>query len=135
MTQYVATLHKWGTMKNGPIAQRLPSYVPGRDFLSANRASSLKIPFSKKEAMIKLSCLENLLEDEWIDDMSKFKKQQDLVNQLLVLGAYSLPGLCLSSPKLDLHLKDVLHKEIKRCFSDLRKGTQNKNRESKNNNK
>ena len=109
-------------MKNGPIAQRLPSYVPGREFLSANRASSLKVPFSKREAMVKLSCLENLLDDEWIDDMSKFKKQHGLVNQLLVLGAYSLPGLCLSSPKLDLHLKDVLHKEMKNCFADLRKG-------------
>ena len=118
-------MHKWSTMKNGPLAQRLPSYVPGRDFLSSNRANSLNVPFSKKEALIKLSCLENLLEDEWLEDMSKFKKQQSLINQLLVLGAYSLPGLCLSSLKIDVHLKDVLQKEMKKCFSDLRKGNKN----------
>ena len=109
-------------MRNGPLAQRLPSFVPGRDFVSANRANSLKIPFSKKEALIKLTCLENLLEDDWVGDMEKFKKQQELVNQLLVLGAYSLPGLCLSSYKIDVHLRDVMHKEMQKCFSDLRKG-------------
>ena len=109
-------------MKEGPLAQRLPSYVPGRDFLSPARANSLKVPFSKKEALIKLGCLENLLEDEWIGDISKFKKQKEMVLQLLMLGAYSLPGLCLSSHKLDMHLKDVLHKEMEKCFADLRKG-------------
>ena len=118
----MATLHKWNTMKDGPLAQRLPSYCPGRDFLSSARANSLKVPFSKKEALIKLGCLENILEDEWIGDMSKPGKQKDLVLQLLMLGAYSLPGLCLSSLKLDVHLKDVLQKELKKCFADLRKG-------------
>ena len=118
----MATLHKWNTLKDGPLAQRLPSFIPGREFLSSARANSLKVPFSKKEALIKLGCLENVLEDEWVGDLSKLKKQKDLVLQLLMLGAYSLPGLCLSSLKLDVHLKDVMHKEMQKCFDDLRKG-------------
>ena len=80
------------------------------------------MPFTKKEALIKLGCLENLLEDAWIGDMTKFGKQKDLVLQLLMLGAYSLPGLCLSSLKLDMHLRDMMHKEMIKCFVDLRKG-------------
>ena len=100
----MGTLHKWDTMKEGPLAQRLPSHVPGRDFLSASRANSLKVPFTKKEALIKLG------------------KQKDLVLQLLMLGAYSLPSLCLSSLKLDKHLRDMMHKDMKKCFVDLRKG-------------
>ena len=109
-------------MKNGPLAQRLPSFTPGREFLSANRANSLKVPFSRKEAMIKLACLEGALNDEWFGDMEMFKKQQDLVLQFLSLGAYSLPGLCLSSVKLDMHLRDCMQKELSKCMNDLRKG-------------
>lgn len=109
-------------MKNGPLAQRLPSFVPGREFLSSNRANSLKVPFTKKEALIKLACLENALNDEWFGDMKVFKKQQDLVLQFLSLGAYSLPSLCLSSSKLDMHLKDNMQKELAKCMDDLRKG-------------
>ena len=109
-------------MREGRLAQRLPSFVPGRDFLSSNRASSLKVPFTKKEALIKLACLENALDDEWLGDMKMFKKQQELVIQFLVLGAYSLPGLCLSSPKLDMHLRDNIQKELTKCMDQLRKG-------------
>lgn len=122
VTQYLATCHKWSTMKNGPLAQRLPSYAPGRDFLSSNRANSLKVPFTKKEALLKLACLESALNDDWLGDMKMYKKQHELVIQLLVLGAYSLPGLCLSSVKLDMHLKDNMQKELNKCMSDLRKG-------------
>ena len=109
-------------MKTGRLAQRLPSYVPGRDFLSANRAASLKVPFTRKEALLKLACLESALKDEWLGDMKMFKKQHELVLQLLSLGAYSLPGLCLSSPKLDMHMKDSMQKELAKCMDDLRKG-------------
>ena len=109
-------------MTNGPLAQRLPSYVPGRDFLSTNRANSLKVPYSKKEALVKLACIENALEDDWIGDMKVYKKQRELVIQMLSLGAYSLPSLCLSSPQLDMHLKDIMQKELNKCMSDLRKG-------------
>ena len=109
-------------MREGRLAQRLPSFVPGRDFLSTNRASSLKVPFTKKEALIKLACIENALDDEWLGDQKMLKKQHELVVQFLVLGAYSLPGLCLLSPKLDMHLRDCLKKELTKCMDDLRKG-------------
>ena len=122
MTQYLATLHKWGTLKTGPLAQRLPTYIPGREFLSPSRAHSLKVPFTKKEALVKLSCLEGILKDEWIKDESKFKQQQEAVLGLLALGAYSLPGMCLMSFRLDVHLRDVMEKELNKCMKDLRKG-------------
>ena len=120
MTQYLATLHKWGTLKNGPLAQRLPTYIPGREFLSPSRAHSLKVPFTKKEALVKLACLEGILKDEWIRDASKFKQQQEAVLGLLALGAYSLPGMCLTSFRLDVHLRDVMEKELNKCMKELR---------------
>ena len=40
---YFSTLYKWKSLKAGPLAQGLPAYVPGRDYLSSGRAQKLKV--------------------------------------------------------------------------------------------
>ena len=46
-------------MTEGSILfQKMPSYVPGRDYLSSSRASLLKVPYNKREANLKLAALE-----------------------------------------------------------------------------
>lgn len=54
--------------------------------------------------------------------MNKLKQQKDHCVSMLNLGAYSLPRDVLASKKLDLHIKDVLKKELMKFSDDLRKG-------------
>lgn len=98
--------------------------MPGRDYLSSSRAHSLKVPYSKKEALIKFDALCAALDANWISDRKWNKKQADIVTDLLLLGAYSLPKLVITSPTLDLHIRDVMQKELIKCFEEIRKGKQ-----------
>ena len=119
----------------------MPAFVPGREYLSSARANLLKVPYNKKEASLKLSALElnfsgkrdlnNRLYvmdyklwflDKWLGDMSKLKQQKDHCISMLNLGAYSVPRAVLASKKLDLHVRDVLKKELMKFSSDLRMG-------------
>ena len=62
------------------------------------------------------------LDEKWIDDRKWNKKQSDIVMDLLLLGAYSLPKLVVTSPMLDLHIRDVMQKDLLKCFDEIRKG-------------
>ena len=119
---YLSTLQKWVVLRDGHLIKNLPTYVPGHDFLSKSRARSLKVPFTKKEAMFKFVRLHDLLDDTWLESEMVSKKQKEIVNELLNLGAYSLPRLVLTSPLLDMHLQNVMEKDVAKCFEDLRKG-------------
>ena len=122
MMAYLSTLQKWVVLRDGHLIKNLPTYVPGHDFLSKSRARSLKVPFTKKEAMFKFVRLHDLLDDTWLESEMVSKKQKEIVNELLNLGAYSLPRLVLTSPLLDMHLQNVMEKDVAKCFEDLRKG-------------
>ena len=122
MTAYLSTLQKWCVLRDGHLIKNLPTYVPGHEFLSKSRARSLKVPYTKKEAMFKFVTLHNALDDTWLGNKVVSKRQKEVVNELLNLGAYSLPRLILTSPLLDMHLQDVLEKDVIKCFDDLRKG-------------
>ena len=82
----------------------------------------MKVPYSKKEALIKFDVLCAALDANWISDRKWNKKQADVVTDLLLLGAYSLPKLVITSPILDLHIRDVMQKELIKCFEEIRKG-------------
>ena len=96
--------------------------MPGRDYLSSSRARSLKVPYNKKEALLKYDLLTRALESQWISDRKWNKEQAELVTDLLLLGAYSLPKIVLTSPLLDLHIRDVMQKELLKCFDEIKKG-------------
>ena len=120
--QYLSTLQKWCVLRDGTSAQKLPSFLPGREYLSPSRAYSLRVPFTKKEALIKYNALIDSLDENWISDGKWNKKQADVVIDLLVLGAYSLLKIVVTSPVLDLHIRDVMQKELMKCFNEIRKG-------------
>ena len=120
--QYLVTLQKWISLKESPLAQRLPSYAPGREFLTRSRANHLGVPHSKKEALKKYNVLEAALKMEWLNDIESLDLQMKTVVELCNLGAHSLPYIILHSEMIDLHLKDCLIKDLKRSLSDLRKG-------------
>ena len=120
--QYLSTLQKWCVLRDNSSNQKLPSFVPGRDYLSASRARSLKVPYSKREAMLKYEALISSLDEEWISDGKWNKKQADVVVDLLLLGAYSLPKIVITSPLLDLHIRDVMQKDLIKCFGEIKKG-------------
>ena len=109
-------------MKNGPMAQRLPSYVPGRQYLSRSRANNLNLPYDKREALKKFNILEASLKQEWLGKSEHFKSQRDLVVELLVLGSYALPYTVLHSDWTDIHLRDVLKKDLEKSLCDLKRG-------------
>ena len=60
----------------------------------------------------------------WISSDVSLAKQKELVMQALNLGAFSLPNPVLESHEIDVHLRDVMQKEVMRCFENLRKGNQ-----------
>ena len=120
--QYLSVLHKWESMKHGQLAQRLPSFVPGRQYLSRSRANNLNLPFDKKEALKKFNVLESALKQEWLGKSEFHKNQKDLVMELLILGAHSLPYTVLHSEWTDLHLRDFLKKDLEKSVNDLKKG-------------
>ena len=119
---YLSTLQKWCVLRDSALIKNLPSYVPGHDFLSSSRAKSLKVPYSKREALIKFNFLQESLKQEWITGGIISNKQKQVVHDLLNLGAYALPKLVITSPMLDLHIRDVMQKEVAKCFADMRKG-------------
>lgn len=84
----------------------------------------MKVPHDQKEAMEKFEKLVLELKQAWIGNDRVFKEQLDKVVELLQLGAYALPKLVLSSEVLEMHLLDVLKKELMNCLEDLRKGNQ-----------
>ena len=67
------------------------------------------------------------LDENWIDDRKWNKKQSDIVLDLLLLGAYSLPKIVVTSPMLDLHIRDVMQKDLLKCFDEIRKGNDKSN--------
>ena len=46
----------------------------------------------------------------------------DKVIDLLQIGAYSLPQKVLANEKLNVHLQDVLNKDLNRCLNEIRQG-------------
>ena len=122
--QYFSTLQKWDSLREGQLAQRMPSYVPGRDYMSSSRARTLKIPCTKKDALMAFEALEEIfnLNSHWIGSDISMAKQKEAVIQALNLGAFSLPKLVLDSHLIDMHLRDLMQKEVNRCFENLRKG-------------
>ena len=109
-------------MKESSMAQRLPSHVPGRQYLSRSRSNNLNLPFDKKEALKKFNCLETALKQEWLGNRDFHKVQKDTVIELLILGAYTLPYTVLHSQWTDMHLRDFLKKDLEKSLDDLRKG-------------
>ena len=109
-------------MKESSMAQRLPSYVPGRQYLSASRANNLNLPHDKREALHKFNCLEVKLKQEWLGKCDSLKQQKEIITELLILGAYSLPYTILHSQWTDMHLRDYLKKDLNRSIDELRKG-------------
>ena len=62
------------------------------------------------------------LDKRWIDNHKVLKLQMDTVISLLQIGAYSLPQKVLTNEKLDVHLQDVLKKDLNRCLNEIRQG-------------
>ena len=62
------------------------------------------------------------LDEKWIGDQDKLDLQMALVMDVLRMGAYSLPRLVLEDEKFELHLQDVLEKDLAKCCRDIRKG-------------
>ena len=98
--QYLSTLQKWESLRDGCLAQRLPSFIPGREYISTARANALRIPRDKKEALIALGIYESTLEQTWIENEKIFYKQKDKIISILNLGAHCLPKLVLESEKV-----------------------------------
>ena len=121
--QYLVTLQKWISLRESPLAQRLPSFVPGREYLTYSRANHLGVPHSKKEALKKYNILEAALKSEWLNDLDSLELQMKTLIELCNLGAHSLPYVILHSELVDMHLRDCLNKDLKRSLNDLRKGT------------
>ena len=122
--QYFSTLQKWDSLREGQLAQRMPSFVPGRDYMSSSRAKALKIPCTKKDALMAFEAVEEALNlnSHWIGSDISLAKQKEVIVRALNLGAFSLPKLVLESQVVDLHLRDLMQKEVNRCFENLRKG-------------
>ena len=40
---YFGAKYKWDSFRSGPLAQRLPEFTPGREFISSSRADLLKV--------------------------------------------------------------------------------------------
>ena len=120
--QYFSTVQKWESLRDGCLAQRLPSFVPGREYISTSRANTLRIPRNKKDALITLGLYESTLDQDWIGNDKVFYKQKDKIVAFLNLGAYCLPKLVLESDKIDMHVRDSLKKDLARCMNDLRRG-------------
>ena len=47
----------------------------------------------------------------------------DTVIALLQIGAYSLPQKVLANEKLNIHVQDVLKKDLIRCLNEIRQGS------------
>ena len=62
IAKYLGVSQKWSSLRIGAMAQRLPSYIPARDYVSSSRADSLKLPYTRKEALIKFQVLEQKIE-------------------------------------------------------------------------
>ena len=118
----MSTVQKWESLRDGCLAQRLPAYIPGRDYISTSRANTLRIPHNKKDALIALGVYESTLEQSWIENDQIFYKQKDKITAILNLGAYCLPKMVLESEKVDKHVRDSLKKDLARCMRDLRRG-------------
>ena len=110
-------------MRTGPIAQRLPDAINGRDFISRARADRMKVPYDIKEARERFDRIVAKFQLKWIDDKSCFKEQLDLVIDALRIGAFCLPRQVLESGIIEMHLIDSLQKDLGRCMDALRKGT------------
>ena len=82
----------------------------------------VQIPYSEKAADARLEQLENALDDKWLENDAALDFQLGIVIKLLNLGAYSLPAKVLESKKLEIHLNDVLNKELIKCLKEIRQG-------------
>ena len=82
----------------------------------------VQIPYSEKAADARLEQLENALDDKWLENDAVLDFQLGIVIKLLNLGAYSLPAKVLESKKLEIHLNDVLNKELIKCLKEIRQG-------------
>ena len=82
----------------------------------------IQIPYSEKAADARLEQLENALDDKWLENDAVLDHQLGIVIKLLNLGAYSLPAKVLESKKLEIHLNDVLNKELIKCLKEIRQG-------------
>ena len=82
----------------------------------------IQIPYSEKAADARLEQLENALDDNWLENDAVLDFQLGVVIKLLNLGAYSLPAKVLESKKLEIHLNDVLNKELIKCLKEIRQG-------------
>ena len=120
--QYLTTLQRWNSLKSGPLAQNLPNHVNGRDYLSSGRARQLRLPYSKSEALFKMAFIDSALDDDWLQNSAKLIPQKELLIDALNLGAYSLPNLILKSEKVDLHVRDYMHKDLVCCLDELKRG-------------
>ena len=108
------------------MAQRLPSYIPARDYVSATRADSLRLPYTRKEALIKFQILEekitSILEDSDLDGKFTDPKIKDFIVDMLNLGAHCIPNIVLDSPILDVAFKRFMKIDLLSCMDDMRKG-------------
>ena len=66
VAKYLGVLQKWDSLRKGAMAQRLPSYIAARDYVSASRADSLKLPYTRKEALIKYQLLETKISEAMV---------------------------------------------------------------------
>ena len=81
------------------------------------------MPYNEVEANQKFDKLIKKLDNRWIDNQKVLKIQMDRVVALLQIGAYALPQKVLANEKLNVHLHDVLKKDLIRCFNEIRQGS------------
>ena len=85
----------------------------------------MKVPHSKKEALKRYNVLELALKDELLGNMKSLEFQKNTLIELCNLGTHSLPYVILHSEIVDMHIRDCLKKDLRKCLMDLRKGILN----------
>ena len=62
------------------------------------------------------------LDASWIGSQKDLDEQQNLVVEILRMGAYSVPGPVISNDLIDTHVQDVLVKDFLLCCRKIKQG-------------
>ena len=62
------------------------------------------------------------LDDTWLGNQDKLDEHMSLVLDILRTGAYSLPRPVLENETFEIHIQDVMKKDLIKCCRDIRKG-------------
>ena len=119
---FLSAKQKFDAMYEGVLKQKLPETIPARQYVSANVAQALSLPYSSRDAVKKFNNLLQKTKSSWNIESSEHAEQMKLGAALIELGAHMMPQFFLDSYTCKEFINKCLQNDFHACLINIRKG-------------